>query len=128
MTMTSEARLHTPQANALLARIGGQFRDRAAAHPELGIQVDWSEKRGSVEFGWGRCMLEAGPDALKVSVEADQPDDLEALQELITRHLERHTPEDQPIAWDLSGTPVPSARDPRRKDLMRAFHRRARHG
>jgi hypothetical protein len=126
--MTSEARLDTPQADALLALIGAQFRERAAAHPELGIQVDWSEERGSVDFGWGRCMLEAGPEALNVWVEADQPDDLEALQELITRHLERHGPEDQPIAWDLSGAPVPSARDPRRKDLMRAFHRRARHG
>ena len=48
--MTSEARLDTPQADALLALIGAQFRERAAAHPELGIQVDWSEERGSVDL------------------------------------------------------------------------------
>ncbi len=111
----------------MLARIAGQFRERASAHPDLGIQVASSETRCNIDFGWGRCVLEAGPDALNVRVEADQPDDVEALRELITRHLERHSSEDQPIAWDQSGEPVPSARDPRRKDLMRAFHRRARH-
>jgi len=121
--MLGEANLQT--ASEWLAQTCGQFRDRAAAHPEMGIEVEWSETRGSVDFGWGRCVLQASPDALNLRVEADQADDLERLQELLTRHVERHSSSDA-LLWTGSGEPATSPRDPRRKDLMRSFHRRAR--
>src|SRR5437764_8480 len=82
VTMLSEANLQTAQASEWLAELCRQFQDRAAKHPELGIEVDWSETGGSVDFGWGRCVLQAGADALNLQVEADQLDELERLQEL----------------------------------------------
>lgn len=125
--MLSEANLQTAQASELLVQLCRQFQSRAAAHPDLGIAVEWSETRGSVNFGWARCVLEASPDALNLRVEADQADDLERLQELLTRHLERHDRGDQPaVHWSSGGEHAASPRDPRRKDLMRSFHRRAR--
>ena len=67
----------------------------------MGIEVHWSETRGSVDFGWGRCVLQAGSDALNLRVEADQADDLERLQELLTRHVERHNSSDQAtVRWN----------------------------
>jgi hypothetical protein len=73
-------------------------------------------------------MLHASPDALNLRVEAAQADDVERLHELLTRHLERHSSSDQPtVVWDNSGEPAQSPDEPRRKDLMRSFHRRARH-
>jgi hypothetical protein len=127
--MLSEANLRTAQASELLAQLCRQFRDRAAAHPEMGIEVEWSETRGDIDFGWARCVLQASPDVLNLRVEADQADDLERLQELVTRHVERHSSSDQAaIVWTTSGEPAASPPDPRRKDLMRAFHRRARGG
>ena len=96
--MLSEANLRTTQASELLVRLCRQFDDRAAAHPEMGIAVECSETRGSVDFGWARCLLDAGSDALTLRVEADQAEDHERLQELLMRHLERHSRTDQ-AAW-----------------------------
>lgn len=124
--MLSEANLQTAQASKWLAELCRQFQNRAAKHPEMGIEVHWSETRGSVDFGWGRCVLQAGSDALNLRVEADQADDLERLQELLTRHVERHNSSDQATVLWTSSEPTASPRDPRRKDLMRSFHRRAR--
>src|SRR4051794_3110866 len=104
MTMLSEANLQTAQASELLAQLCRQFQSKAAAHPDLGIAVEWSETRGSVDFGWGRCVLEANRDALSLWVEADQADDLGRLQELLTRHLESHDTGDQPtVQWSNGG-------------------------
>jgi hypothetical protein len=125
--MLSEANLQTAQASELLAQLCRQFQSRAAAHPDLGIAIQSSEMRSSVDFGWARCVLEASPDALHLRVEADQADDLERLQELLTRHLEHHSSSEQvAVLWSSGGDPAASPRDPRRKDLMRSFHRRAR--
>jgi hypothetical protein len=58
---------------------------------------------------------------------AEQADDIEGLQELVTRHIERLAPGAQAaMVWSTSGEPAASPRDPRRKHLMRSFHRRAR--
>jgi hypothetical protein len=125
--MLSEANLQTAESSELLARLCRQFQSRAAAHPDLRLAVEWSETRGSVDFGWARCVLEANRDALNVRVEADQADDLGRLQELLTRHLEHHDAGDQPaVQWSNGGEHAASPRDLRRKDLMRSFHRRAR--
>src|SRR5438477_10189345 len=125
--MLGEANVQTTQASEWLAELCRQFQERAAAHPELGIEVAWSETGGSVDFGWGRCALHAGPDVLNLRVEADQADDIERLQELVTRHIERLASGEQAaVVWSTSGEPAASPRDPRRKRLMRSFHRRAR--
>jgi hypothetical protein len=127
--MLGEANVQTTQASKWLAELSRQFQERAAAHPELGIEVSWSETRGSVDFGWGRCTLHADPDVLNLRVEADQADDIERLQELVTRHIERLASGEQAaMVWSSSGEPAASPRDPRRKHLMRSFHRRARSG
>ena len=125
--MLGEANVQTTQAGEWLAQVCRQFQERAAAHPELGIEVAWSETGGSVDFGWGRCTLQAGPGALNLRVEANQADDVEGLQELLTRHIERLGPDEQAaLVWSSSGEPAASPRDPRRKHLMRSFHHRAR--
>jgi hypothetical protein len=125
--MLGEANVQTTQASEWLAELCRQFQERAAGHPELGIEVAWSETRGSVDFGWGRCTLQAGPDALNLRIEADQADDIDGLQELLTRHIEHLASGEQAaVVWSNSGEPAGSPRDPRRKHLMRSFHRRAR--
>jgi hypothetical protein len=126
--MLSEGELKTAQAGELLAQVCRQFRERANAQPELKVAVELSETRGSVDFGWGRCTLEADSEALHLRVEAEQAEDLERLQELLTRHVERHSSAAQTaLVWDNRDEGSRSPRDPHRKDLMRSFHRRARH-
>src|SRR2546423_15504877 len=87
--MLGEANVQTTQASEWLAELCRQFQERAATHPELGIQVAWSESHGSVDFGWGGCTLHARPDSLNLRVEGGPAGGNEGLPELVTRHVER---------------------------------------
>ena len=122
--MLSAGRLESPQSKQLLAQVCGQLQERAATHPELGIAVELSDTDGTVDFGWARCNLQATPDALEIRIEAPDADDVDRLRELLTRHLDRHGAGER-LVWDGGESPAPD--DKRRKDLMRSFHRRARH-
>jgi hypothetical protein len=69
-------------------RHGPRLHRNGEAAPEI-ENVEWSDTHGTIDVGWGRCTLEAGPDALTLRVEAADEDGLERLRTLIAARLER---------------------------------------
>lgn len=51
-------------------------------------RAEWSDEHGLVDFGWGRCIVQAGPGELVLHVEADDEDGLRRIQAGIARRLE----------------------------------------
>jgi hypothetical protein len=68
----------------ILSRHAGQVR----ARPEV-RHVEWTDTDGTLTFSWGRCAVQAGPDTLTVRAEAANEENLQGIQDLITRNLER---------------------------------------
>ncbi|MFD8079410.1 DUF2218 domain-containing protein [Streptomyces sp. NPDC059718] len=69
-------------------RHGPRLHRNGEAPPEI-KNVEWSDTHGTIDVGWGRCTLEAGPDALTLRMEAADADGLERFQALIAGRLER---------------------------------------
>jgi hypothetical protein len=69
--------------------------------------VEWSDTDGTLVFSWARCTMQAGPDTLTVRAEAASEENLNRIQELIARNLERFGRRDHlTVTWQR---PVPSA-------------------
>jgi hypothetical protein len=121
----STAQVASASPAATIADLCEQLRARAASRPEIELNVEWSNKRGAIDFGWARCTMEAGPETLALCAEAANPDDLRSIQELLRRHLERAGLQ---VGWVGTDSLASDSADPRaERDAMRAFHHRARH-
>ena len=66
-----------------------QASDKAQADPELRAHVEWSDTEGTVDFGWGRCTLQADTGALTLRAVGNDEASLQRVQDLIVEHLER---------------------------------------
>jgi hypothetical protein len=108
---TAEAQVDTERANRYLAQLCRHFSnlrrhesrrhaDEAQARPDVQVHVEWSETQGTVTFDWGRCTMQADPDALKLRAEADDEDNLQRVQDLVGEHVERFGARDQlKVSW-----------------------------
>jgi hypothetical protein len=64
--------------------------DDPLARGEVQLTAECSETQGIVSFDpWGRCVMSAGPNLLVVRVEASDPENLQRIQDVVTRDLER---------------------------------------
>ncbi len=127
MTLTTEARIETGNASRYLDELCRQLDARSHAKPELGVQVEWTDAAGTVDFGWGRCSMRAGETMLELQAEAPDQNGLQQVRELITRHIDKVARDGElPLTWRQDGAPIADAHADRR-DAMRGFHRRMRH-
>jgi hypothetical protein len=79
---------------------------KAQARPQV-QHVEWSNADGILIFSSGRCTMKAGPDTLTVRVEATNEEDLQRIQNLITRNLERFGRRDQlKVSWQRPEAPA----------------------
>ena len=63
---------------------------RANAQPPPKVEhVEWSGTRGTVDFGWGRCTMQATPGRLTLRAEAVDEESLLRVQGIIARDIER---------------------------------------
>jgi hypothetical protein len=125
--LIAEAEVQTEHASRYVAELCEQFSERARAKPELGVRVERTESKGTVDFGWGRCTMRADTNVLAVRAEADDQAGLQQVQELVRRHLEKHgEAEGLTVHWPQED---PAAADSHtgRRDAMRGFHGRMRH-
>jgi hypothetical protein len=96
----AEARVQTPDASRYLIRLcqhAGKMRSRLGhqprrhsgdgAPPEIRA-AEWSDSRGVLALSLGRCTLHAADGMLTIRAEASSAEDLEQIQQLITRRLE----------------------------------------
>jgi hypothetical protein len=81
--------------------------NEAGAQPPPKVEhAEWSETRGLIDFGWGRCALQANGDLLALRAEAAEEEDLQRVQDIITRDIERFgSREHLKVSWQQPGPP-----------------------
>jgi hypothetical protein len=97
----SRAHVRTDRAVRYLAQLCNHGRQlgqiaarRPRSHGDGGAspavrRADWSGTDGFIDFGWGRCTLHASGDALTLTAQADDPQNLRRIEEGVARRLER---------------------------------------
>lgn len=115
--LTAEARIVTERpsrylvqlcrhANSMGHRILRSHAGRAPVRPDV-QHVEWSDTDGTITLSSGRCTVQAGPDTLTVRVEATSEEDLQRIQELIARNLERFGRRDHlKVRWQRPEAPA----------------------
>jgi cytochrome P450 len=111
----SQAHVPTTRARRYLAQLGshsrqlGQLARHQAHRPGEGGAAPaarptaWSEASGIIDFGWGRCTLDATDEALTLRAEADDPEQLRRIQDGIARRVERIGRRDRlSVTWQLA--------------------------
>jgi hypothetical protein len=118
--LTAEARIQTSQPSRYLVQLcrHASSINHKILHPRAGrahagpdVQhVEWSDTDGTLTFGWARCTLQAGPDTLTVRAEAASEENLQRIQDLITRNLERFGRRDHlKVTWQRPEAPAVQA-------------------
>ena len=74
--LIAEARVQTERSGRYLVQLCQHVDKLGWAHPQLQAHAEWSEDRGLISFGWGRCMLRALPGVLTLRAEAPDEDAL----------------------------------------------------
>ncbi|WP_405847833.1 DUF2218 domain-containing protein [Streptomyces sp. NBC_01518] len=118
-TLTAEARIPTDRPSRYLVQLCKHFankgrhlthRPRTHTLPELRpdqIQVEWTDSDGTLRLPWGQCTLRALPGTLLARVEADDQENLERLQVLVSTHIDRFSRRDPlRVEWRSSETAV----------------------
>ena len=118
--LTAEAHVQTNHPGRYLAQLSRhaqqvhRMRHRPHSHNERGAQpppkvkhAEWSETRGSIDFGWGRCTLQANGDLLTLRAEAADEEDLQRVQDIVTRDIERFgSREHLKVSWQRLDPPI----------------------
>ena len=126
MTIAAEGRVTTTDAQRYLEALCRQLAARAEAKPEHDVRVEREEAAASVDFGWARYEMTAGPAALTIRIEAADDEAFRQAGELLRRHLGAHAQEEPiTLTWDREDAPVAET-DSDRRDTMRGFHTRMR--
>jgi len=85
----AEARVATGRSSRYLVQLCRHIRLVAQARPQMQAHVEWSDDRGVISFGWGRCTLRADPGMLALRAEAPDEDSLYQLAQRIADRLEQ---------------------------------------
>ncbi len=96
---------HAQQAHRLSHRPRGHDGD-AQAPPEV-QHVEWSETRGTISFGWGRCTMQATPGTLTLRAEADGEQNLQRILDIVAADIERFGKRDHlTVNWQRLQAPT----------------------
>jgi hypothetical protein len=118
--LTAEARIQTEHpsrylaqlcrhANSINHKILHLHASKAQARPEV-QHVEWSDSDGTLSLTWGLCTMQAGPDTLTVRAHATNEENLQQIQNLITRNLERFGRRDHlKVNWQRPVAPTVQA-------------------
>ena len=119
--LTAIARVPTEHPGRYLAQLCrhaqqvGRLRHRPPSHgagdtqppPEV-KHVERSDTRGIIDFGWGRCTMQADGNMLTLRAEAADEQNLQLTQDIVTRDIERFGRRDHlNVTWQRSGAPAP---------------------
>ena len=120
--LTAEARIRAERpsrylvqlcrhANSINHKILSLHAGKTQTRPEI-QHVEWTDTDGTLTFSWGRCTMQAGSDTLTVRAEAANEEDLQRIQKLITRNLERFGRRDHlKVTWQRPAAPPAHAGD-----------------
>ena len=118
--LTAEARVQTDRPGRYLDQLSRHaqqvhrmrhrmhsYNERDAQPPPKVEHAEWTETRGSIDFGWGRCTLQANGDLLTLRAEAADEEDLQRVQDIVTRDIERFgSREHLKVSWQRLDPPI----------------------
>jgi hypothetical protein len=87
--LIAEARVVTERSGRYLVQLCQHLNKVAQRNPQMQAHVEWSDDRGQISFGWGRCTLRALPGVLTLRAEAADEERLHRLQQRIADRLEQ---------------------------------------
>ncbi|HEX9887989.1 MAG TPA: DUF2218 domain-containing protein [Nitriliruptorales bacterium] len=101
--LIAEAHVQTERSSRFLVQLCQHVNHLAQAHPQMEAHVEWSDDRGVISFGWGRCTLGAEPGALTLRAEAGDEESLQRIEQRVADHLERFGTRDHlTVNWTRS--------------------------
>ena len=87
--LIAEASVTTERSSRYLVQLCRHVNLVAQAHPQMQAHVEWSDDRGVISFGWGRCTLRADPGVLTLRAEAPDEESLHQLEQRVADRLEQ---------------------------------------
>jgi hypothetical protein len=87
--LIAEASVATERSSRYLVQLCQHIDKVGRAHPQMQAHVEWSDDRGVISFGLGRCTLRADPDTLNLRAEAPDEESLHQLEQRVTDRLEQ---------------------------------------
>ncbi|MGN6374363.1 MAG: DUF2218 domain-containing protein [Sphingomonas sp.] len=99
---TATARVPTGHASRYLQQLCKHWQHNLTVEftPDHGTIIFPRDARGADWLADGKVTLDAGDDALTVTVEASSDDHCEALKGTVARHLDRFAFREAPLAFD----------------------------
>jgi hypothetical protein len=93
--MTSQARIATPRASVYLKQLCRHF-----AHK---LDVSFDDEHGRIAFSAGTCRLQAAAGELVLEADAQDPESLRRVKDVVAGHLERFAfRDDLTVAWEAA--------------------------
>jgi uncharacterized protein len=90
------AKASVPTANA------SKYLQQLCKHWSHKLDVDFSERNGVVRFPSAVASLEASPDALVITIEANESETVERMKGVVATHLDRFAFREAPLRFDWS--------------------------
>ena len=90
------ARASVPTANA------AKYIQQLCKHWSHRLEVDLSDEKGLVKFPAAVVTLEAGADALEVTIEGEGSEEVERLKGVVAAHVDRFAFREAPLRFDWS--------------------------
>jgi hypothetical protein len=91
------AKSSVPTANA------AKYIQQLCKHWSHKLEVDLSDRKGVVKFPAAVVALEAGEDALHVTIESEESETVERMKGVVASHLDRFAFREAPLRFDWSG-------------------------
>jgi hypothetical protein len=123
--LIAEARVETTRSGRYIDQLCQHVSRVAEARPQMQADVEWSDDRGVISFGWGgRCTLRADPRVLSLRAEAPDEEGLRQVLDQVSERLERFGRRDHlRVTWTSpQGVAEPVTRSPVRHDIGGEIH------
>jgi uncharacterized protein len=91
------AKASVPTAN------GAKYLQQLCKHWSHRLEVDLSDRKGVVKFPAAVVALDAGEDALLVTIEGEDSEEVERMKGVVASHLDRFAFREAPLRFDWSG-------------------------
>jgi uncharacterized protein len=93
-----------PTANASVPTANAaKYIQQLCKHWSHKLKVDLSDRKGVVTFPAAVVALEAGADALTVTIESEDSEEVERMKGVVSSHLDRFAFREAPLRFDWSG-------------------------
>lgn len=90
-------RASTPTVN------GSRYLQQLCKHWSHKFEVTFDAKTGRIDLPFGPVTLDAGDDALRVTIELSDPATAEQARKVVAEHLDRFAFREAPLAFDWQG-------------------------